>query len=63
MKARVKKIQEVGSCSYCEKGELKADGMGLEYPYDEVVEISGKQVVSRLCFECVQKLSEFQEFF
>ncbi|MGE6260892.1 hypothetical protein ACQKCU_23950 [Heyndrickxia sporothermodurans] len=63
MKARILKVKEVGSCSYCEKGELKPDGMGLNYPYDEVVEISGKQVVSRLCFECVEKLTELKKIF
>ncbi|GKV54260.1 hypothetical protein NCCP2222_02070 [Sporosarcina sp. NCCP-2222] len=61
MKARIKKVSEVGSCSYCDISELKPNGMGLDYPYDEVIEISGRQVVSRLCFECAGKLAKVQQ--
>lgn len=35
----IEKVRGVGSCSYCEKGGLKVNGMGLNYPYDEVVVI------------------------
>lgn len=60
MKARIKKVSEVGSCSYCDKSELKPNGMGLDYPHDEVIEISGQRVGSRLCFECAGKITALQ---
>lgn len=33
MKVKIKKVRDVGACSYCDKGELQSNGLGLEYPY------------------------------
>jgi len=63
MKARIKKVSEIGSCNYCDKGELRADGMGLDYPYDEVIEIEGRQKTSRLCYECASEVATLYEGF
>lgn len=63
MKARILKVKDIGSCTYCRRGELKADGMGLDFPYDEVIEISGNQSTSRLCYECAKKVAVLTEMF
>lgn len=63
MKARILKVTDAGSCTYCDNSTLRVDGMGLEYPYDEVIEISGNQSTSRLCFECAGKIAALIEVF
>jgi hypothetical protein len=46
-----------GSCMDCQKGTLRKNGNGLEYPYEYVCEIEIGRTVIRLCRECLEKLS------
>ena len=61
MKIHIKERQEVGSCNYCDKGVISLSGMGLNYPYDEVIEVKGIQTSTRFCFECFKKLNNFKK--
>lgn len=62
MEIHIEKRQEVGSCNYCDRSEVKADGMGLDYPYEEVVHVKGNQISTRFCFDCFKKLKNFNKF-
>ncbi|NJJ38565.1 hypothetical protein [Paenibacillus apii] len=55
----VQQGSEHGSCHYCQKGELKEDGMGLKYPYKEMVQLEGTYLSSNICYECFGKVLEF----
>ncbi|MNC19163.1 hypothetical protein D3C75_670900 [compost metagenome] len=48
-----------GSCHYCERGTLKKDGYGLDYPYTQMVRIEGRSMVTNCCFECFEVFSNF----
>lgn len=61
MKARIKSVDEAGHCNYCNEGVLADNGFGLVYPYDEVIEITGNYLVSKICLKCLKKLSALAE--
>jgi hypothetical protein len=46
-KRNIKSIYSRGSCSFCSKGELSKNGMGIEFPYEEVIVIYGNGVEVR----------------
>lgn len=62
MEIRKAKIKEEGSCTFCQRGELKLNGMGLDFPYDEIIYIRGNHTVIRLCQECFNKIIGFKEY-
>ena len=51
-------IKDAGSCNFCNKGVLKTDGFGLNYPYSKVYVIKGKCVAINICFECAKILKK-----
>lgn len=57
MRAKIKTVNEIGSCAYCNRGELAPNNNGLIYPYDKVIEVKGYQVSTTLCFSCIKKLA------
>ena len=60
MEINIVKVRHEGSCNYCDKSIMRADGMGLEYPYDKVVEVKGYGIKTRFCFECFRQLASFK---
>lgn len=47
------------SCNFCTKGTLKANGNGLEYPYEEVYSFTreeGSGLLACICEECLKEL-------
>lgn len=51
-------IEDHVSCHYCDKGRLKHSGYGLSYPYDKVIEVTGKTMSSNFCEECYEALTK-----
>ena len=62
MKIRIEKVDEIGACNYCNRSELKSDGMGLDYPYEETVHVKGNGISTRFCFDCLEELSNFKQY-
>lgn len=60
MKVTVKDINQVGPCNYCDKSELREDGLGLEYPYNKVILLEGNYMVTRFCKNCFKELMEYK---
>jgi len=49
-----------GSCNFCNRGRLKDDGHGLEYPYDFVYEFirsGGNGFKASICEDCLMELT------
>ncbi|MCK9544584.1 MAG: hypothetical protein M0R03_21395 [Novosphingobium sp.] len=49
------------SCNFCNKGTLKVNGVGLEYPYEEVYSFTidrdgGSGLLANICKECLKEL-------
>lgn len=59
MDVRIKNTITEGSCNYCEKGKLSSGGIGLIYPYNQVV-VKGKSISTRFCKECFEKLANMK---
>lgn len=56
MKVELIGVKVEGSCNYCEKGHLKSDGMGLDFPYKKVIKVTGNTINTRFCKECFERL-------
>lgn len=50
-------VEKLGSCNYCNTGELSLGGTNLIYPYQDVFEIKGNYIASNICEQCAEKLS------
>jgi len=55
-KRNVKGAFSNGSCSECNKGCLSKNKLGLDFPYDKIIEVEVGNMVFRLCEECFNKL-------
>jgi len=53
-----KHIGDTGSCNFCNRGTLRKDGMGLDFPYNHVYVIRGNSVVINICRECIKEIKE-----
>jgi hypothetical protein len=51
-------IKGNGSCSFCKLGIAKITGVGLDFPYSEVTEISGASVSVRACDDCLTEIKK-----
>lgn len=49
-------VKDRGSCNDCSRGKLKEDVVGIDYPYENVFELTLKSISVRLCDECLKKL-------
>lgn len=52
-------FQDGCSCSFCNKGKLRRDGMGLIYPYENVVRFrrsNGSGISPAICEDCLEEL-------
>jgi hypothetical protein len=52
----VKGEMGAGACSDCHREILSKNGLGLDYPYENVCEIKIGSTVVRLCRECMGDL-------
>lgn len=51
---------ENGSCNYCQRGKLKkSNKMGLDYPYSNIVQITGTNVKTNFCPDCFDEVVKF----
>ena len=55
-----KKLKDATSCTFCSRGLLKIRGIGLNYPYKIVYEISGNSLVITMCSECLKIIKQFK---
>lgn len=53
--------QTGSSCNFCQKGELRKDGMGLNFPYEKILRFSRSKndgMAPAICKECLDELYE-----
>lgn len=58
MDVRIALAKAVGSCNFCNRGELNELGLGLNYPYIEVIVFSreiGGGLTPRICADCLDE--------
>lgn len=53
--------QSGSSCNFCQKGELKENRVGLNFPYEEIIRFSRSKddgISPAICRECLDELYE-----
>jgi hypothetical protein len=45
-----------GSCSDCQRGTLRKNGIGMDYPYNYTYHVKVGPIVFRVCEDCRKKL-------
>tara|TARA_R110002020_G_scaffold403349_1_gene613485 strand:- start:732 stop:941 length:210 start_codon:yes stop_codon:yes gene_type:complete len=54
---KIKKIPASGnSCNFCSRGKLSSSGYSLNYPYNDVYEVSGTGIIVQFCPQCLIQL-------
>lgn len=49
-------IKDLYSCNGCRRGKLKEQGIGMDYPYQQVTVIEAIQTSIRLCDDCLKEV-------
>ena len=55
MEVRKKKIKEIGSCNFCDRGMIGKDN-NLRFDYRTIFEITAKNMTIRICRGCLDEL-------
>ena len=50
-------ITKAGSCNFCQRGELGADGKSLKYTYRKVWIVEDHGLQARFCGECAARFA------
>lgn len=56
MKVKRGHIKDLYSCNGCKRGKLKEQGIGMDYPYEEVTVIEAINISISLCDDCLKEV-------
>lgn len=51
-------IEIEGPCNFCKRGKLATEKVGLDYPYEDVLVLSGTAISVAFCEDCFNGLKE-----